>query len=162
MKSGITVFLLVVGLAQMLGDVLGISALKAIAAATAASPAPKVFSVSGGLETYSTAFYIEWRDVSGKIHSLKLTPETNARLKGPYNRRNIYGAAISYGPVLAVNPRTKKMLADVMYYALCNDAPLLQELGIDPRQISGIVHIRFEPKWQSSGLPLVMEAPCRR
>ncbi len=36
--------LLTLGLAQMAGDVLGIRALKGIAAATAASPAPKVFS----------------------------------------------------------------------------------------------------------------------
>jgi len=155
-------FLLVFGLTQMFADVCGFSILKAIAAATAASPAPKVFSVANGLETYSTIFYIEWQDKSGKENSIQLTSETNARLKGPYNRRNIYGAAISYGPALAVNPRTKPMLDQVMRYALCDKAPLLKELGVNTAEISGLVKVRFEPKQNPNNLPLVMEAPCLR
>jgi len=99
-------FLLVVGLLQMAGDVLRLPAVKAIGAATAASPAPKVFSAVRGLETYSTRFFIEWNDRAGRPHALEITPELNARVRGPYNRRNVFGAVLAYGPVLASDRRT--------------------------------------------------------
>src|SRR5712691_6455142 len=93
--------LLAVGLLQMTGDVFDLPALKGIGAATVASPAPKVFSAVRGFETYSTRFFLEWTDTSGTVYSLRLTPEVYARLAGPYIRRNVYGAALAYGPVLS-------------------------------------------------------------
>src|SRR5438270_9821355 len=94
------VLLLALGLLQMAGDVLRIPAIKGLGAATAAAPAPKVFSAVRGLETYSTRFFLEWSGADGEAHSLELTPEVYSRLRGPYNRRNVYGAALAYGPVL--------------------------------------------------------------
>ncbi len=99
-----------------------------------------MFSSVRGLETYSTRFFVEWTDRAGAAHALLVTPEIYARLRGPYNRRNVYGAALAYGPVLPVELRDP-----VMRYALCGDAPLLRELGIDPEQIAGRVRIRYEP-----------------
>ena len=93
--------LLVLGLAQMAGSVLGIIPLQGLAAATAASPAPKVFSSVDGLETYSTQFFLDWTDLSGSEHSLALTPEVYGKLRGTYNRRNTYGAALAYAPIFA-------------------------------------------------------------
>ena len=158
------VFLVVLGLAQMTGDLMEryISepvgqALKGIAAATTASPAPKVFSSVKGLETYSTRFYLEWTDRAGVEHSLRITPEIYARLHGPYNRRNVYGAALAYGPVLPESLREP-----VMRYALCGDAPLLRELGIDPGDIAGPVRVRYEPLpgTDLGDLTSILEAPC--
>jgi hypothetical protein len=158
------VFLVVLGLAQMVGDLtqqylsesIG-RPLKGVAAATAASPAPKVFSSVRGLETYSTRFFIEWTDRGGGEHSLPLTPDVYARLRGPYNRRNVYGAVLAYGPVLPPELRDP-----VMRYALCGDAPLLRELGLDPREIAGHVRVRYEPLpgTDLGSLPRVLEAPC--
>jgi hypothetical protein len=155
--------LLVVGSAQMAGDLLHSAPLKAVGAATAASPAPRVFSAVRGFETYSTQFYLEWTDRDGAQHSLLLTPLEYGRLAGPYNRRNVYGAALSYGPILAADPRTKPMLDSVMQYGLCGDAPLLREVGIDPATIDGAVRVRFEPVpgTRVTGLPEYLEAPCR-
>jgi len=161
MKKIIPALLLLLGLGQMAADIFGLTSLKAILVATAVSPAPKVFSVTNGFETYSTKFFVEWTDRSGEYHSLELTPELNSRFRGPYNRRNIYGAAISYGPVLAVSPHTKKMLDQIMMYSLCGNAPILKEFGINPVEISGKVAIRFEPKVNFNNLPLVLEAPCK-
>jgi hypothetical protein len=158
------VFLVAVGLLQMAGDVVehGLHArvgraVKGVAAATAAAPAPKVFSAVRGLETYSTRFFLEWQDVEGKSCSLELTPAVYARLRGPYNRRNVYGAALAYGPVLPAELRDP-----VMRYALCGRAPLLRELGIDPAGVRGPVRLRLQPlpgtdlgQW-----PTVLEAPC--
>jgi hypothetical protein len=82
MSKAATVLLLV-GLLQMTGDVLGLSALRGIGAATVASPAPKVFSAARGLETYSSRFFLEWTDREGAVRSLALTPEIYGRLAGP-------------------------------------------------------------------------------
>ena len=132
--------------------------LKGLGAATAAAPAPKVFSAVRGLETYSTRFFLEWAGADGAAHSLELTPEVYSRMRGPYNRRNVYGAALAYGPVLPPELRDP-----VMAYAVCGDAPLLRELGIDPAQVRGPVRLRYEPRpgTDMGELPRVLEAPCR-
>jgi len=155
--------LLALGLVQMTGDVAGIAALKGIGAATAASPAPKVFSAARGLETYSTQFFLEWTGADGRAHSLALTPEVYARIQGPYNRRNIFGAVLAYGPVLAADPRTQPLFDTVARYALCGDAPLLRELGIDPAQVAGALHLRLVPRpgTDTGNLPLELAPPCR-
>lgn len=161
-KAG--VFLVILGLSHMTGDLVEQyvhapvgRALKGVAAATAVAPAPKVFSSVRGLETYSTRFAIEWTDRAGIMHSLLITPEIYGRIRGPYNRRNVFGAALAYGPVLP-----KSLRDPVMRYALCDDAPLLRELGIDPDDIAGRVRIHYEPLpgTDLGGLPHYLEAPC--
>lgn len=124
MRRGAAIALVVLGLAQMTGDLTHILPLKAIAAATGASPAPKVFSAVQGLETYSTRFVLE-----AGTQRVELTPEVYARIRGPYNRRNVYGAALAYAPVL---PR--ELREPVMRYAVCGEAPLLRELGLPRAQ----------------------------
>ena len=155
--------LLLLGLLQMVGDLADMPALKGIGAATCASPAPKVFSAVRGLETYSTRFYLEWSDRSGEGHALELTPALYSRLRGPYNRRNVYGAVLAYGPVLSTDERTRPMFDAVARYALCGDAPLLRELGIDPSTVSGRVRVRLEPLPGTTlgNLPQLLEPPCR-
>ena len=122
---------LVLGLLQMLGDAVllttGSPAVKGIAAATAASPAPKVFCSQNGLETFSSRFTLHTIDAEGNEHDLELTPEVYARLDGPYKRRNVYGAALSYGPALP-----DELWRPVFTYGLAGDAPLLRELGVEP------------------------------
>jgi len=151
--------LLIVGLMQMTGDLIGWPALKAVGAVTVASPAPKVFSAVRGLETYSTHFFIEWTDRQGRPHSLRLTPEVYARLRGPYNRRNVYGAVLAYGRVLKTDPRSRPMFDAVANYALRGEPPLLRELGIDPKQIAGPVRVRLVPLSGTSigDLPRIVE-----
>src|SRR5437868_2098252 len=160
--------LLVLGLLQMSGDLLELLGLKAvgrplkgIGAATTASPAPKVFSAVRGLETFSTRFYLEWTDRGGQNHELLLTPELYGQLRGPYNRRNVYGAVLAYGPVLATDPRTAPLFRAVARAALCGEAPLLRELGIDPDDIAGGVRVRYEPRPGADlgHLPRVLAAP---
>jgi hypothetical protein len=157
-------FLLTVGLLQMAGDLIeryanppAGRALKGFGAATTASPAPKVFSSVRGLETYSTRFYLEWTDLDDVNHALHVTPEVYARLRGPYNRRNVYGAALAYGPVLP-----EELRDPVMRYALCGDAPLLRELGIESPRVKGNVWVRYEPLpgTDLGDLPRRLEAPC--
>ncbi|HZS08240.1 MAG TPA: hypothetical protein VFD58_25625 [Blastocatellia bacterium] len=157
------VLLLVIGLLQMTGDLTGVTALKGIGAATLAAPAPKVFTSVRGLEAYSVRFYLEWTDRGGCVHSVQLTPEIYRRMAGPYNRRNVYGAVLAGGPVMASDERLLPMFQAVTNYALCGDAPLLREMGIDPQSVAGRVRIRYEPLpgTTMNHLPRVLEAQCQ-
>jgi len=154
--------LLVVGLVQMVGDLVHLPAVKAMGAATCASPAPKVFTSVRGLETFSTRFFIEWDGQDSKTHSLPLTPEIYARLQGPYSRRNVYGAVLAFGPILVMDPKTRPMFDSVARFALCGEAPVLREIGVDPTGIRGRVRVRLEPRpgTRIGDLALAFEAPC--
>ncbi len=152
--------LAVVGFAQMTADVFHWNAVKAVAAATAASPAPKVFSAVKGLETYSSRFYIE---SANGAQSVEITPEVYSRLRGPYNRRNVFGAVLAYGPVLVSDPRTQPLFNDVSGYALCGKAPLLGEVDIPVSSVRPPVRVRIEvrPGSKTESLLLVLPVPCR-
>lgn len=161
-ETGLALALVILGLARMTGDVTGFDALSGLAAATTASPAPRVFSAVRGLETYSSRFFIEWRDTAGAEHAMAITPHRYAGLRGPYNRRNAYGAVMAYGPVLASDPATQPLFESVARFSLCGDAPLLNELGIDVSRVAGSPRVRIEPASSSTpdGMPLSFEAPC--
>lgn len=152
----------VLAVAQMVGDLAGVPALKAVAAATGAAPAPKVFSAVRGLETYSTRFSLHWADAEGRERSLELTPDVAARLRGPYNRRNVYGAALAYGPVLASDPRTSPMLDAVLRHALCDPGTLVDEL-LDGAAGTHAFRLHYEPLRAGAlgDLPLDLEVDCR-
>jgi hypothetical protein len=140
----------VLGIAQMLGDVTGMRALAGVAGATAASPAPRVLSSTRGLETFSSGFALEIRFADGRSERTELTPELNARLRGPCNRRNVYGAILAYGPVLASDPRTQALFQQINRNALCGAAPLLRELGLAHAAIASVA-IEVSPR---AGAPL--------
>ena len=128
-------FLVVLGTAQMAGDLTGVVGLRAVAAATGASPAPKVFAAVQGLETYSTRFFFE---VAGR--RIELTPALYSRMRGPYNRRNAFGAAVAYAPVLPAALRDP-----TLHYALCGDGSLLRELAIDVPASTDTITLVLEP-----------------
>ena len=139
-------FLIIIGLMQLTGDLTGLPAIKAIGAATGASPAPKVFTAHQGFETYSSRFYIDWQDSAGNEKSLQLTPQVYRGITGPYNRRNAYGATFSYAPVLTMSAYTKPMFESAAHYALCGDAPILHELGILIEGEVSAIRVRLAPR----------------
>ena len=61
-------------------------------------------------------------------------------MRGPYNRRNVYGAALAYAPVIPATLRDP-----VIQYGLCGDAPLLRELGVDLKAAPRPVVLVIEP-----------------
>ena len=142
--------LVIVGCAQMVGDLSGNREMRAVGLATHASPAPKVFTSQDGFETFSSRFFIDWTDTAGEGHSLEVTPRNYRGVQGPYNRRNAYGAALSYGPVLASNEKTRPMLHSVMRHAFCGPAPLLRELFIEPERVRYPLQVRLEPREKGS------------
>ncbi|HEX6160186.1 MAG TPA: hypothetical protein VF111_08480 [Thermoanaerobaculia bacterium] len=150
-KLWAAIALTLLGLAQMAGDLTQFLALKGIAAATHASPAPKVFSAVQGLETYSTRFYLELGS-----ERVELTPELYARIRGPYNRRNVYGAALAYAPVLPPALREP-----ILRHALCGEAPLLRELGLRTDAATRAVVLEPLPGTSLGTLQTRFEAPCK-
>lgn len=152
--------LLALGLAQMLADAAGSLELKAIAAATAASPAPKVFTAVRGYEPLSTTFQLEWVDASGEPRSAPVDAERVAGLRGPYNRRNVYGAALAFGPALASDARTRPLLEAVLARSLAGEASILAELGVDPGATRGPLRVRYavRPDRDLRGMPEVLTA----
>lgn len=156
--------LLLLGLAQMFGALIDSPTLKGLAAATAASPAPKVFSSVEGLETFSTTFSLEWTLTHDPttLHELPLTHAVYPRLRGPYNRRNIWGAMLAYGPALDTNPLTRQMFDDIMHYGLCEEAPILRELGVDPAHIDSLSIVYVPRQGTQTRLPMRIERRCKR
>jgi sterol desaturase/sphingolipid hydroxylase (fatty acid hydroxylase superfamily) len=155
------VALVAIGTVQMAGDLAGSPVVRGLGMAANASPAPKVFTAHGGIETYAAQFLVRWTDVDGIAHVKRLTPQVNRGLRGPYNRRNAYGAMIAGGPMLNANAAMRAMHAAALSYTRCGAGSALDELGIDRRTIAGPVTIelilRTVPKadWQ-----LAFNAAC--
>jgi hypothetical protein len=125
-------FWLLVGLgcSQIVADVVGMPRVKAVAAATQIAPAMKVFTAHQGYETHAARFALHWRNADGSSGMLPLTPENYATVEGPYNRRNVYGAALAYGPILRADERTRPLHDSVTRYAFCEPGVMRHELGI--------------------------------
>jgi hypothetical protein len=130
-------FLVALGSLQIAADALGMPRVKAVAAALQVSPAMKVFTAHDGYETHAAHFSLSWRDADDAPHVLWLDPVSYSHVRGPYNRRNVYGAAFAYGPLLRADPRLRAMQESVMRYGLCEPGTLRAELGIprDARQL---------------------------
>jgi hypothetical protein len=124
------------GLSQMAGDLFGVRTLKGIGAASAMAPCPKVFCDVNGLEGFTSTFILRLTGRDGCLHEIEITPQLYARLKGPYNRRNAYGAAISFAPKLPSN-----LWQSVYDYAWRKGGPLRTELDVpdDTENVSTFV-----------------------
>lgn len=156
-RKGVALFLMILSLLQMSGDIFNVPALKAIGASFGASPAPKVFSSIDGLETFSSEFYLTWQDKQGIWQKQKLTPELAKKFKGPYNRRNVYGAILSYGPVFSKNAILKPAYEAILSYAASEKGSFFKELGIDRDNIGSNLFIEVVPKNETSALNLIKE-----
>ena len=133
----------------MLGDLLRIHALKAIGLASVIAPCPKVFCDTKGMEAFASEFFLRF-ETNGVTTQLKLTPELYAKLEGPYNRRNVYGAALSFAPRLP-----EPLWRAVFNYALAPQGPMRVELGlpVNATNLSVLIHTRTQgrtDRWELS------------
>lgn len=114
---------LFIGLTQMTGELLGSRVLKGFGAVTTIAPCPKVFCDMNGFEPFAADFTI----TAGEDEqiSIPVTPALYSRMNGPYNRRNVYGAAIAAAPILP-----EPMRRHVLDYAFAPGGALRDELGI--------------------------------
>jgi hypothetical protein len=122
-------FLLGLGTLQMGADVVGAPLVKAFAAALQVAPAMRVFTAHQGWETHAARFTVRW-EAGGRHGLVALDPHAYRHVAGPYNRRNVYGAALAYAPVLRADARTRPMQEGVMRYAFCTPGTIRDELGL--------------------------------
>jgi sterol desaturase/sphingolipid hydroxylase (fatty acid hydroxylase superfamily) len=150
--------LVTVGALAMAGEALQSSHLTGLGLITGAAPYPKVFTSRDGLEGFSSSFKVTWEE-GETTHEQLITPEHYSALQGPYNRRNVYGAALAGGPFLSSQETTRPMLEAVSQYSFC-DGTLLEELQLS----SDASHIRIEviprPDAGDTHLPLTWEVAC--
>ena len=121
----LSTLLVLLGLVQSVGHLMGNKTIKSIGLISVASPLPIVFTQQKGfLETFALDFVLVYEEdeVEKKI---KITPELYAKLDKPYNYRNVLGAAISYGPVLP-----KELVSSILDYAFIEPASVSKMFGI--------------------------------
>ena len=98
---------------------------------------------------FSSRFFLTWHKSDGEKQYLEITKQLTKHLKGPYNRRNVYGALFSHGPILQNRPETKEAYLSIKDYALNHQKVLLYELGIDPKEIPGEITLITLPKGET-------------
>ncbi|MBK1826610.1 hypothetical protein [Haloferula rosea] len=114
-----------IGSTQMLGYLTGSRILRGIGLASGVAPFPKVFCEADGYEAFAASFHLEGVRPDGTRWTCPLDPERYARIKGPYNRRNVHGATLAFAPRLPDDLR-----ASLISSALCPDSDLRRELDI--------------------------------
>lgn len=113
------VALLLVGHISIIGKLLNVETIQGLGFITAASPLPLVFSNFRGVEGFASQFKVKYQ-LNGQEQILAITPKNYQSLKGPYNRRNAFGAAIAGAPMLTAE-NEKKMVDSVIEYAFCRE-----------------------------------------
>lgn len=145
---------LVLGSLQMVGWATGLTAIQRLGQLTAASPLPLVFSSHQGWESFTPRFFIDVKYVDGQTEHVHVDPAVYTRLPGPYNRRNVYGAVMSFGPLL-VEGKKRAMRDAVFHYAFCHGGPLAR-LSKRPNDVVGAI-VSAEPR---NGAPWREEIAC--
>ncbi len=145
------------GSTAMVGHLTGIRSLKSIGLATGVAPYTKVFCQAECLEsgktyeTFAAEFSILYSNADGTKAEKKLTPSEYQKIRGPYNRRNVYGAVIAYGPALPETIRNA-----TFNYALTEPGTIAQELGIpaDASEVKIIINSKTRgsnARWKLNG-----------
>jgi hypothetical protein len=136
-RNWIAVAIGAIGCLQMVGYATGSTVMRGIGAATTIAPFTKVFSDVNGFEPFASEFTLHYRDADDRPVEKAITPELVSRFGGPYNRRNAYGAALSYAPRLPA-----ALWQPVFCHGLVT-GPLRDELGLThATDISVTIHTK--------------------
>ncbi len=150
----IAFLVLVLGLTRMVGNWTQSKVLQGIGAASGIAPFTKVFSATDGYEAFTASFVIRGTAANGAVSEIQLTPEIYSQLRGPYMRRNVYGAALVFAPRL---PEALRMT--LHNQALRPDSPLRTELEIPADWVSAELIIR--PREGSPDSAWTYQIPCQ-
>ena len=134
-----------IGSLQLLGLVIGNDTIRGLGFATGASPLPLVFSKFRGVENFAADFFIDVEFDNGDRLETRLTSEMYSNLKGPYNRRNPYGAVLAYGPMLTEKHEVQ-LRDQILRYGICSNGPLARELGYEQIIRSATISFRSKTK----------------
>ena len=140
--------LIALGLSQTIGFITGIAWLRGLGLASTASPLPLVFTQFRGIETFAQEYRLEVVTQDGQHFNAPFTPALYAKLTGPYKRRNVYGAVISYGPALTEH-HEKHLVNAVLTCGFCNNGPLATAFAVAGPLREAHVHIASKTAGQT-------------
>ncbi|MGJ8676016.1 MAG: hypothetical protein ACSHX0_00720 [Akkermansiaceae bacterium] len=141
--------LLVFASSAMIGEILKMPTLKGLGLASCAAPFTKVFchaqeyQSDNEFETFAAEFTLNFQTPRGEVQSIKITPEIYRQLKGSYQRRNVYGAILAYGPAFSQEVQQK-----TFHYAIESPGTIRKELGIP----DDAIHITVKMTSKSKGI----------
>ena len=147
MKTFLMYLVVFVGFLQAFGWAIGSKQIEGLGFMTNASPLPFVFSLFRGIEPYSSQFNVEITTEKGEVLPIAITPKAYAKVHGPYNLRNVYGAAIAGAPAFKA-PLEKKMVQSVLRFGFCNPATVAHDFGIQEK----IVSLKFLQTSRAKGI----------
>lgn len=137
-----------VGLAQPLGELTGIRFLRVLGVGLASSPMPRVFHY----QEIAIRMRLETRSADGEVTALELSPETLARVRGPMTRRLPY----TLGPFA----RLPRSVWHPIYAAgLCSGGPLARELGLPTDLRWAVFRIDYRAPVYPEERTLVVQCP---
>lgn len=142
--------LLIWGCSAMIGELLKNPTLKALGLASCAAPYTKVFCQAKSqaddvsFKTFAVDFTIHYQQPDQSETSIPITPETYQHLLGPYQRRNVYGAVLAYGPALP-----EPIQQATFHYALISPGTIRHELGIPDNATDITVEMNTKSKGHS-------------
>ena len=144
--------LVAIGLIQILGFATGQKWLKGIGQITVASPLPIVFTEQQGCETFALDFSVEYVDNNNQTGEIQITPQIYSRFDGPYNYRNVVGAAISYGAILP-----EKIWKAVLTYAFIDPGEVGRAFNLETPLRKVTVHLVSRTKGKKNVWRLPVE-----
>jgi hypothetical protein len=140
--------LILVGCGAMVADLCGLRSVKGLLTAWGCSVQPRVFSTVDGLETFSSTVVVRLKRRDGEVLETPLTKRLARKLRGPYNRRNVYGAILVYGPVLQQHPQLGPMMDAILEQSAREGSPLLRDFAVSARDVAE-VEVELIPKHPS-------------
>lgn len=153
--------LLCVGCMSTVGYIFQSDALRGVGFLTASSPLPFVFSEYNGFETFSTTYHFDGITESNERFGLDMDHLFYGNLQGPYNRKNVFGVALSYGPFFT-DDTLVQIRDEILHWSMCQGG-LTDELLI-PYGVHGIRNGTITIKSKTQGnenLTWSLKIDCR-
>ncbi len=134
------VLFIILSCASAIGYVANSDSIRGIGFASATSPLPFVFSAYNGEETFSTIFELDIILKNGSHINQQIDNKLYGKLKGPYNRKNVYGAIFSHG-VFFDKENLINIRQQILEWGFCGGF-LSREFGIDEPIKTATISVR--------------------
>lgn len=122
-------FLVILGSLSTFAYIKDDDLIRGAAFSTAASPLPLVFTAYNNVETFSLSFDVNFVTKNDSQLHVTMDKEMYNKIQGPYNRRNIFGATLCYGPFFD-KPNMIQMRQQILHWGVCQPGNLIKEFGI--------------------------------
>ncbi len=123
-KNLVFYVLIVLAFIRPIGFILHSPKTDGIGAATCISPLPTVFSKPGGIEAFTSRFYIVYPVGQSQHDTVLITSALFNRIEGPHNFRN--AVSLSFGYFALLPGATSKSILHYLFFK----KKILQDMGI--------------------------------